>query len=63
MFAIMLSVRRYIGDVHRNINVNSFKPKLDDSDTLNSWGLADTQPLPKPNENDINGYTADSHIR
>lgn len=56
----LLCVYRYIGDVHRNIHVNSFKPKLDDSDTINSWGLSDAQP--KPQENDINGY-ADSHIR
>jgi len=41
----------YISDIHRNINVNPnsksevFKPKLEDDETINSWGLNDNSAL------------------
>lgn len=53
---------RYISDIHRNINVNSnakselYKPKLEDEETINSWGL-DTQSAVKPQaESTIDTY-------
>lgn len=35
---------RYIGDIHRNaqVNGNGFKPKLDDLNEIHSWGLGTT---------------------
>lgn len=45
----------FIPDIHRNIEVNNFKPKLDDSDTLNSWGLQEQHPS-KPEYSDLNPY-------
>ncbi|KAG4068746.1 hypothetical protein HA402_002437 [Bradysia odoriphaga] len=34
----------YISDVHRNAQVHTFKPKLDDVNEINSWGLGTTMP-------------------
>ncbi|XP_031617265.1 uncharacterized protein LOC116337090 isoform X2 [Contarinia nasturtii] len=51
----------YISDIHRNINVNphskseTFKPKLEDDETINSWGL---EQAVKPVESTLDTYPA-----
>lgn len=51
----------YISDIHRNINVNSYKPKLDDVDTISSWGLSPDQA--KQHDNSVNEYINDAEPR
>ncbi|XP_055298911.1 uncharacterized protein LOC129566739 isoform X2 [Sitodiplosis mosellana] len=51
----------YISDIHRNIQVNphskseTFKPKLEDDETINSWGL---EQAVKPVESTLDTYPA-----
>lgn len=60
------SSNRYISDIHRNINVNPhskseiFKPKLEDDETINSWGL---EQAVKPAESTLDTYPANLQAR
>lgn len=50
---ILYTHLRYISD--RNAQVNSFRPKVDDSNEINSWGLggATSQNTPQPHPHPI----------
>lgn len=60
-------MNRYISDIHRNIQVNNphsksetFKPKLEDDETINSWGLDQAV---KPIESTIDTYPVNPQPR
>lgn len=54
---------RYISDVHRNAQVHSFKPKVDDVNEINSWGLGTTMPSSASHSNNYNPLLRDTPIR
>ncbi|KAJ6637523.1 hypothetical protein Bhyg_10254 [Pseudolycoriella hygida] len=53
----------YISDVHRNAHVHSFKPKVDDVNEINSWGLGTTMPSSASHSNNYNPLLKDTVMR
>lgn len=62
-FTFVYFSHRYISDVHRIAQVHNFKPKVDDVNEINSWGLGTTMPSSASHSNNNNPLLKDTPIR
>lgn len=62
LFCLLLLKHFYsfIGDIHRNSYESSFKPKVDDIKTINSWGITSGPTAAQGYNSNANPFIKDS---